>query len=163
MRHIRLRNAFFRGWFAARAERRPPRPDGAAEAACIDDGFRAGASSGGHALPMIGHQRPLTLPDELPERNEPRLSAGPAVSTAVDRHPEPRVAEPAVAEAVATDLDLDLDLTSVAEEEPELTDRAAPHGAQDDEVPLLNDAVDEPEPVPALKRKPASASRFWQD
>jgi hypothetical protein len=28
---------------------------------------------------------------------------------------------------------------------------------------LLNDAVDEPEPAPALKRKPASASRFWQD
>jgi hypothetical protein len=161
MRHIRLRNAFFRGWFAARAERRPPQPDSAAEAAYIDDGFKAGERSGGHALPMIGNHRPWTLPDDVPLLNEPRLSAGLADSTADDRHPDPRGAGPAVNDPGATDLDLDL--TSMADEVPELTDRAGQRDAHDDDVPLLNDAVDEPEPAPALKRKPASASRFWQD
>lgn len=49
----KLRNAFVRGWFAARAERTPPETDTLAEKSFQDRGYEAGIASGGRALPML--------------------------------------------------------------------------------------------------------------
>ena len=50
---LKLRNAFLRGWFAARAERHPPETDTLAEKTFQDRGYEAGVASGGRALPML--------------------------------------------------------------------------------------------------------------
>lgn len=49
----KLRNAFLRGWFAARSQRQPPAPDGMAEKVYLDNGFDAGVKSAGSALPLL--------------------------------------------------------------------------------------------------------------
>lgn len=49
----KLRNAFVRGWFAARAERTPPETETLAEKSFQDRGYEAGMASGGRALPML--------------------------------------------------------------------------------------------------------------
>lgn len=50
---LKLRNAFLRGWFAARSRRPLPAPDGMAEKAYLDNGFDAGTRSAGSALPLL--------------------------------------------------------------------------------------------------------------
>lgn len=50
---LKLRNAFLRGWFAARSRRPPPAPDGLAEKSYLDNGFDAGTRSAGSALPLL--------------------------------------------------------------------------------------------------------------
>ena len=50
---LKLRNAYLRGWFAARSQRPLPVPDGLAEKAFLDNGFAAGAASTGSALPLL--------------------------------------------------------------------------------------------------------------
>jgi len=47
---MKLRNAYLRGWFAARARRPPPATDGLAEKCFLDHGFDAGTASTGSAL-----------------------------------------------------------------------------------------------------------------
>jgi len=61
---LNLRNAFLRGWFAARADRDLPQPDDLPEKMFIDRGYEAGVASGGRALPML----------ENPQAAAPRLS-----------------------------------------------------------------------------------------
>ena len=50
---LKLRNAFLRGWFAARSQRPMPPPDGLAEKIFLDNGFAAGVASAGNALPLL--------------------------------------------------------------------------------------------------------------
>ena len=50
---LKLRNAFLRGWFAARSQRPMPAPDGLAEKLFLDNGFAAGIQSSGSALPLL--------------------------------------------------------------------------------------------------------------
>lgn len=50
---LKLRNAFLRGWFAARSHRPMPVPDGLAEKLFLDNGFEAGVQSSGNALPLL--------------------------------------------------------------------------------------------------------------
>jgi len=50
---LQLRNAFLRGWFAARSQRQPPQPDGMAEKVYLEIGFDAGTKSAGSALPLL--------------------------------------------------------------------------------------------------------------
>lgn len=59
---LKLRNAYLRGWFAARADRSPPEPDGLGEKPFIDRGFEAGVDSGGQALPMLQNPRVSSTP-----------------------------------------------------------------------------------------------------
>jgi hypothetical protein len=58
---LKLRNAFLRGWFAARSQRAMPAPDGMEEKAYIDSGFDAGKKSSGAALPLLDQVDPGDL------------------------------------------------------------------------------------------------------
>ena len=58
---LRLRNAFLRGWFAARSRRAPPAPDGMEEKVYMDSGFDAGMKSPGSALPLLDQVNPNDL------------------------------------------------------------------------------------------------------
>lgn len=112
MRRVRLRNAFFRGWFAARADRPRPAPEGWDDVAYVEHGFKAGVASGGRALPLIGNHRPPPLPDPEP----------PAALAAPEAEPAPNAT-------------VDLDLTHLRDSDediPTLTERAEP-----DEGPVL--------------------------
>lgn len=55
MPRFRLRNAFLRGWFAARAQRALPRAYDVIEKVFMIYGFADGKYSGGCALPMLGN------------------------------------------------------------------------------------------------------------
>lgn len=152
MRRIRLRNAFFRGWFAARAARSLPEPENGSELALIEQGFKAGIESGGRALPLIGNHRPPAAIE--------------APKPASDESP----AEPVLGEAPALDLDvgdaalIDLDLFSGEDDVPVLNERAEAQGEDDeDQVPTLTDTGSPTHKGPVLKQKPQSGSRFFQD
>lgn len=58
---LKLRNAFLRGWFAARSRRAMPAPDGMEEKVYIDSGFDAGMKSPGAALPLLDQVNPNDL------------------------------------------------------------------------------------------------------
>lgn len=58
---LKLRNAFLRGWFAARSRRALPAPDGMAEKLYLDNGFDAGLRSAGSALPLLDQVDPGDL------------------------------------------------------------------------------------------------------
>lgn len=62
MPKLKLRNAYLRGWFAARAERDLPDPDGMSEKPFIDRGYEAGVDSGGRALPLLDNPDPPSAP-----------------------------------------------------------------------------------------------------
>lgn len=143
MRRIRFRNAFFRGWFAARAQRRSPPCDNSSELAYVESGYKAGVVSGGRALPMIGHHRPPALADL---RDDPS-------------HGQRK--QPVDASAQADWVDVEL--IANADDVPLLSDRADKHEGADDDLPVSTEDRDSENEGPALKQKPRGHSRFWQD
>lgn len=98
----KLRNAYLRGWFAARARRPLPATDGLAEKCFLDHGFDAGASSTGSALTPLApvNARDLRAAWEKEfEMGKSRLQQRylnlslPGAGPAPKDSPEPRTAE----------------------------------------------------------------------
>lgn len=151
MRRIRLRNAFFRGWFAARAARALPEPDNGSELAYIEQGFKLGVESGGRALPMIGNHRPPPS-TEVPHEKHAELPAEPVLGNTPALESD---------SGDAALIDFELFSGDGDDDVPVLNDRAEAH--DEDDVPSLTEAGGPQRDGPMLKQKPQSGSRFFQD
>jgi hypothetical protein len=89
---IKTRNAFYRGWFAARAHREPPPPVSREEEVYMDLGFSEGRKSEGKPLKALSPRPAYTplplnidmeLTRELPPLPRPREEAPPEARRAV--------------------------------------------------------------------------------
>ncbi|MEO8165350.1 MAG: hypothetical protein ABI619_08120 [Betaproteobacteria bacterium] len=75
------RNAFLRGWFAARSRRRPPSSDDFDETLFANNGYEAGKQSGGYALaPLVNTH----------EANAVRASLDRDMTATISPAPKPR-------------------------------------------------------------------------
>ena len=120
---VELRNAYYRGWFAARADRPAPEPGMIEELVFIDMGFVQGKLSGGGPLRLWGKSIEPGMPANLdfevrPDcpvfstraRQEPSMTGRderrPAHKTAVEEEEVPP-AEPAAAEFPGEEADFE--------------------------------------------------------
>ena len=95
MAKIDLRNAYYRGWFAARAHRRAPEPDMLEENFFIDMGFAQGKLSSGGPLRLWSKSIELGLPDNVDielSPDYPVFSTRPRQESSMARRNEHRLA-----------------------------------------------------------------------
>lgn len=146
MPKLKLRNAYLRGWFAARAERNLPEPDGLDEKPFIDRGYEAGIESGGHALPKL---------------RQPDPASATAPSVDIEAVPEayrpgkPASSRPSFEEAVSdSSLVPDLEPPAKAPAEPLLSDMKPDEPANDAPAKPPKSRWDDDEGDDATDEKP---------